>query len=113
MELEGKIKAVFEEKVLNGGFTKREFVVTTEERYPQHIMFELLKEKTSIIQGFNAGDSVRVSFDIRGREWNDKYFNSLVAWKVDRLGASAPPQADMPPPLPPIEDDPIADDLPF
>jgi hypothetical protein len=56
---------------------------------------------------------VRVSFDIRGREWNDKYFNSLVAWKVDRLGASAPPQADMPPPLPPIEDDPISDDLPF
>lgn len=117
MELTGKIKVIFDEKTFNGGFTKREFVITTEDQYPQTVIFEMHKEKAASLNSFKNGDQVKVSFDVRGREWQDKYFNSLVAWKVETLAPAAAPQGggDVPPPPQPIDtiDDPIEDDLPF
>lgn len=115
MELVGKIKVIFDEKSFSSGFTKREFVITTEEQYPNDIMFELLKEKGAMVNGMQPGERVNVKFDIRGREWQGKYFNSLVAWKVESLNgqtADAGSSAPLPPPPSPI-DDPIEDDLPF
>lgn len=115
MELQGKIKVIFEEKTFNGGFTKREFVLTTEEQYPQMIIMEMHKERAAVLNTIKSGDQVKVSFDVRGREWQDKYFNSLVAWKIEPLAAGTPAPQDMPPPPTPVDtiDDPIEDDLPF
>ncbi len=116
MEVTGKITKIFEEKSFNGGFTKREFVVTTNEQYPQPILFEMHKEKATQIAQLKSGDVVKVLFDIRGREWQEKYFNSLVAWKIEPLAASSSSDEGaglMPPPPTPIEDDGETDDLPF
>jgi single-strand DNA-binding protein len=122
MELIGKVKVIKEEQTFASGFTKREFVITTEEQYPNDIAFELLKEKGELITKFNQGDRIKVSFDIRGREWQGKYFNSLVAWRIDNADAQAPQQA--PPayqqpefqqsaPAPQNFAAPVDDDLPF
>ena len=116
MELEGTIKVIFDEQKFDSGFYKREFVVSTEEQYPQDIKFELLKDKTELLRDANTGDKVKVYFDIRGREWNGNYFNNLVVWKMEKAGATAPP-----PPAPgdsPFDADLSAlssddDDLPF
>ena len=35
---------------------------------------------------YNEGDQVVVDFDLRGREWNDKYFTNLNAWRVGVAG---------------------------
>lgn len=115
MELSGKIKVIFDIKEINANMSKREFVITTDERYPADILFETFNEKTSILQPFKAGDVVKVSFDIRGKEYNGRYYNNLRAWKIDRAGveSQSPPPMDTPPPLPPLDDDPITDDLPF
>lgn len=115
MELTGKLKLKFDEQKFDSGFVKREFVVTTQEQYPQDIKFELFKEKVSMIDGMNDGDMLKVLFDIRGNEYNGKYYNNLVAWKVESAGAS--PQGEMPPA--PMAAAPIdlnseeEDDLPF
>lgn len=115
MELIGRIKLIRDEQQFPSGFTKREFVITTEEQYPNDIQFELLKEKGSLITAYKQGDRVKVLFDIRGREWQGKYFNSLVAWKLETADASAGGNTPPPPPPPveayngPAEDD----DLPF
>lgn len=116
MELSGRIKVVMDLVQINATMNKREFVVTTDEKYAQDILFETFNEKTSILESYKAGDVVRVSFDIRGREYNGRYYNNLRAWKIDRVGGentSSSMPADMPPPLPPLSDDPITDDLPF
>lgn len=115
MEITGKITKIFEEKSFNGGFTKREFVITTNEQYPQPILFELHKDKASQIAQMKSGDQVKVLFDIRGREWQEKYFNSLVAWRVEPMGAASSQEngAPIPPPPMPLEDDQDTDDLPF
>jgi hypothetical protein len=41
----------------------------------------------------NVNDTIEVSFNIRGREWTSpqgevKYFNSLDAWRIDRVNAT-------------------------
>ncbi|MBX7051854.1 MAG: DUF3127 domain-containing protein [Flavobacteriales bacterium] len=112
MELIGRIKLIRDEQTFPSGFTKREFVITTEEQYPNDIQFELLKEKGSLITSYNTGDRIKVFFDIRGREWQGKYFNSLVAWKLENAGSASSESA--PPPPPPVEfSAPMDDDLPF
>ncbi|MFN8699840.1 MAG: DUF3127 domain-containing protein [Flavobacteriales bacterium] len=122
MELSGTIKQFFEEKKFPSGFSLREFVITTEDRYPQEIILQFNGEKTSVLEGYRTGEKVKVTFDIRGRESNGRYYNSLVAWKIEREGAtaqpagyasnapSAPTSAPTPPPPPPMSDE---DDLPF
>ena len=93
MELEGTIKIVFDEQKFDSGFYKKEFVLTTEEQYPQEIKFELLKDKTELVRDAKPGDRFKVYFDIRGREWNGNYYNNLVVWKMETAGASAPAPA--------------------
>ncbi len=93
-----------EEQSFSSGFTKREFVLTTEEQYPQDIKFELIKDKTSAIDKFNVNDTIKVSFNLRGNEYNGKYYVNLQAWRVEAETAGSP----IPPPLDPMADMPTA-----
>ena len=122
MELTGRVKLIKDEQSFASGFTKREFVITTEEQYPNDISFELLKEKGELITKYNVGDRIKVNFDIRGREWQGKYFNSLVAWRIESADASAQSQSNAyaapaaqaaSAPAPQNFAAPVDDDLPF
>lgn len=87
-ELEGTVKVISEVQTFASGFSKREFVVEVEDgKYPQAIKFECVKEKTSLTDGLSEGDPVKVTFDIRGNEYNGRYYVNLNAWKVERAGA--------------------------
>lgn len=81
----GTIKEIFDVQTFPSGFTKREFVITTDERFPQEIKFDCLKEKVDLLNQFKKGDVVRVNFDIRGREYKSRYFVDLSAWKIESL----------------------------
>ncbi len=87
-ELTGTLKLKKEEQKVSDTFKKREFVVTdNSSNYPQHILFQLKQDKCRILDNFNPGDEVKVSFFISGREWSKdgatKYFTSLDAWRID------------------------------
>lgn len=104
-ELTGKIKLIMEEQSFSSGFSKREFVVTSEEdKFPQDIKFECLKDKASLLSELEVGQRVKVHFDISGREWQGKYFVNLTAWRIDPLGASNGPVEEEGP-LPPDDFD--------
>ena len=92
---EGTIIAIDDIITFDSGFTKREFVIKTTDDgdYPQDIKFELVKDKTSLIDKYNIGDRVTVFLNIRGREWNEKYFVNLVAWKLEGKGTASAPVA--------------------
>ena len=99
MEVTGKIKMLGESKnVGSGSFLKRELVVTTDEQYPQHILVEFVQDKCDLLNNYQVGDAVKVSINLRGREWVDpqgvtKYFNAIQGWRVEKLIAAAPSQA--------------------
>lgn len=87
-ELEGTVKVINEVQSFASGFTKREFVVEVEDgKFPQSIKFECVKEKTAMVDDYQVGDSVKVFFDIRGNEYNGKFYVNLNAWKLEKPGA--------------------------
>jgi len=83
-ELEGKLHKIFEVERKSDKFQARDFVVEMADgNYPQFIKFQCVQERTGIVDAFKEGDTVKVSFDLRGREWNGKYFTNLNAWRVE------------------------------
>jgi hypothetical protein len=114
MELQGKIKMIGETKTFGtNGFRKRELVITTEEQYPQQILIEFVQDKTDLLNAYQEGQNVKVSINIRGREWvnpqgETKYFNSITGWRIERIDQSV--TGDMPP-MPPVDAFEPANDL--
>ncbi|KGE04618.1 DUF3127 domain-containing protein [Pseudohaliea rubra] len=85
-ELSGKIKLIQDPQTFESGFTKREMVVTVEDgKYPQEIALEFVQDKIALLDALQPGQEVKVSFDLRGREYKGRYFNNLQGWRVDVL----------------------------
>lgn len=96
-ETAGKLKWIGSTQSFPSGFTKREFVVTTAaDKYPQDLKFEVVKDKCPLLDPFELGQDVQVSFDIRGNEYNGKYYVSLACWKIQTAGAGGSPKASSP-----------------
>ena len=94
-EIEGEIVKIFDTEKKTETFQTREFVIKTEGQYPQFIKFQLTQDRCDIVDKYNVEQKVKVSFDLRGREWNEKYFTNLNAWRIDQAQApveSAPGQ---------------------
>jgi len=81
-EMTGTVKTVMEVVTFPSGFRKQMLVVTTPDKFPQDVQFECLKDKTTLLDNVRPGDEVVVKFAVQGREYNGKYFVSLVAWGV-------------------------------
>jgi len=86
-EIKGKIKVLFDRQDFPSGFFKRDFVITTNDQYPQDIKFGALKERVEQLDGLSVDDEVTVKFDVKGREYNGNYYVDLNAWRIER-GAS-------------------------
>lgn len=88
-EARGSLKLIGDVQTFPSGFSKREFVVTTaHDKYPQDLKFEIVKDKCSMLDAFSPGQDVVVNFDIRGNEYNGKYFVNLSCWKIQSAGDS-------------------------
>ena len=125
--IEGIVEKIFETESKSATFQTREFVIKTEETYPQFVKFQATQDKCNLVDGYKEGDRIKVSFDLRGREWQGKYFTNLNAWKVERAGAAevANPAVSALEPNDPFADTPLDpfegskagsesfDDLPF
>lgn len=106
MEVTGRVKVINPTQQVSASFKKREIVITTEEQYPQHIIMDFVQDKTDLLDLYKVGEQVKVSINLRGREWvspqgETKYFNTIQGWKIERMsadnGSSAPQQM---PPMP-------------
>ncbi len=90
-KLTGTIKVIGETTQVTEKFSKREFVIVEQSKFPQDISFQLMQDKCSLLDGLHVGGQVEVFFNINGREWINKttgevkYFNTLNAWKIDQV----------------------------
>ena len=125
MEVSGKIKLIRDIQVVSEKFQKREFVVETNEQYPQSLQFELHGQNCDIIDAYKVGQEVTCSLNLRGRMWTnpqgeEKYFNTIICWRIQPSNApvggnTQPPNANVTKtnPLPAAGNDSEPDDLPF
>ena len=88
-EFVGTVKKILPTFTAPSGFTKREVVVTSEgERFPQDIAFEFVKEKIALLDSIQEADRVKIMFDLRGREYNGRYYVSVSGWKIEKADGS-------------------------
>lgn len=100
-KMKGVLKVINPAVQVSEKFTKREFVLNEpHEQYPQDILFQLTQKNVDVLDNFVEGQEVEVSFRIRGREFNGKYFNNIEAWRVEAIG-------EMPSASPVKEEDPL------
>lgn len=90
MKIEGTIKVIKPVQQISASFSKREFVIETDEQYKQTIQLELQGDKTDLIDVYAEGESVICHINIRGRLWTnpqgeDKYFNTIVCWRIEKV----------------------------
>ncbi len=112
----GKIKRISDTQQITDSFKKREFVIETDEQYVQTIGFEVIQDKTSLLDTFQVGQTVEVFFNLRGRKFSKdesqpyRVFNSLHAWRIQdaRLQEHQEPTQSKP-----NQESNFDDDLPF
>ena len=115
-ELIGKLVEKYNEVQVSDKFKKREFVLeTTDNKFTESIKFQLVQNSTDLIDPFNVGQDVKVSFNIKGNKWKDNYFVNLQAWRIEQTGSSEVSSNEMDTPPPPAIDDfdEEEDSLPF
>jgi len=84
MEVSGTIKIIGQtESVGSNGFTKRQLIVTTSEQYPQDLGIDFVKDKCDLLDKFKVGEGVKVHINLRGSEYNGRYFVNLQGWKIE------------------------------
>lgn len=96
--VEGKLHSATEIEN-KGDFKIREFIIDTGGKYPQKIPFTLFNDRCEAIKGIKRGEEVRVYFDIRGKEYNERHYVSLIGWKVEKLDGFNTPIQEQPQPL--------------
>ena len=96
MEVAGKVHLIGQtEEVGSNGFTKRQVVIATDEQYVQHVPIDFVKDKTSILDSYKVGDEVKVSVNVRGNEYNGRYYVNLQGWRIEKL-QNGEPEKDLP-----------------
>lgn len=92
MDVKGKLIKIYAKKQVSSKFALREFVLATEDKYPQQIIMQATQERCDLLDSFSEGDTIQAFINIRGRSWTNpqgevKYFNSLEAWKITNESA--------------------------
>jgi len=90
MEIEGKLLQVLPVQNISsqkGAMKKMEFIIEIPSKFPRKICFALWNDKIDLFSA-NAGDNIKVFFDIDSREYNGRWFTEAKAWKVESLSLS-------------------------
>jgi translation initiation factor IF-3 len=88
MTITAIIKRKFDTKTVGtNGFETREVHVTTEEQYPQILSMQFTQGRVSLLDGFEAGDKVKIDLNLKGREWTNTQgelvvFNTIEGWRI-------------------------------
>jgi len=128
LELTGKLLqklSVQSGQSAKGPWSKQEFVLETQESYPRKVCMSVWgADKVNELAGFAEGETVKASFNIESRVFNDRWYTDVRAWRLDRVVT----QDTVPPPPAPMTQPPVSysdpgylgadsaseiDDLPF
>lgn len=120
-EITGTLVKKYETETKGESFRVRDFVIKTNDgsQYDNFVKFQTTQDRTAIIDDYNEGDEIKVHFDLRGRQWQEKYFTNLNAWRVESLSAAPAakaPEGENFSDFPSAGEEPSAeatDDLPF
>lgn len=86
MEITGKIVTklpVVTGQGSNGEWRKQEFIIETAAQYPKKVCLVAWSDKVETLGGFNVGANVTCSIDVESREYNNRWYTDVKAWKIE------------------------------
>lgn len=95
LEVTGRLIEKYPTQQVSERFKKREFVLDITEEvngnsYPNFAKMQAVQNRCEILDSFNVGDMLKVSFNIRGNKWEKdgrvNYITSLDAWRIEKAG---------------------------
>ncbi len=111
-EISGKLIEKYDVVTISDKFKKREFILEKKENsngfeFIDYIKFQLTQDKCAILDPYQIGDELKISFNLRGRKWEKdgkvSYFTNLEAWKIEKTN---PDQSTTTPGQTPFNDQP-------
>jgi hypothetical protein len=88
LTLEGKVTMLLPEQTgegKNGPWKRKDFTIETPGEYSKQIYITAYDTlKNSIVNNLKIGESVKVDIGIQSREFNDKWYTSINAIKIER-----------------------------
>ena len=118
LELEGRITrkdAKQSGQSARGAWVKQDFILEYQDgSFPADVCFTSFgNDKVAELDRFQVGDQVKVSFNLRAREYNGRWYNDVRVWRITAVNQApqtvAPAHAPVDAPVPPA---PTIDDLP-
>lgn len=86
MEIVGVLHTIKDEETINETFAKKEVIVATVEQYSNHYAVEFHNNNINMLDGFEAGQNVRIHTNVRGKltekDGNTRAFTTIVGWKI-------------------------------
>lgn len=107
MEITGKLIKKLSQQTgagKNGTWVKQEFIIETQEQYPRKVCISLWGDKVRDLEPVQPGEVLKASINIESREFNERWYTDVRAWKLERMGASQQPAAQQPIETPSIDD---------
>ena len=70
---------------------KQTFLIDIGSEYNNRICFQLFgEEKVKLLEQFELGDKIEVFFNISSREYNNRYYHNIDAWRITHMNAETP-----------------------
>jgi hypothetical protein len=115
MDLTGKLikkLAIVNGTGKNGSWVKQEILIETPGQYPAKVIVSCWGDKVQELGNYKLGDTLKLSINLESREYNERYYTDVKAWKIEKEGTTSktkqPVAADNP-----FKDEEQEDDLPF
>jgi hypothetical protein len=83
IDVKGTVETILDIQEFASGFKKQTLVIDTGGKFPQMVAIDFAKEKIELLANLVKGQEVTVGVNIRGNEYNGKYYVSLAGWKLD------------------------------
>lgn len=90
--LEGKIlqkNQLQQGESSRGPWKKQDFVIETTEQYPKKVCISAWGEKVDELKSYNENTMVKVAVNIESREYNQKWYTDIKAWKIEPLSSNS------------------------
>jgi hypothetical protein len=81
-----------------GPWKKQEVIIETNEQYPKKIAISCWGERVDEIARYQEGDVLTAHISIESREYNDRWYTDVRAWRLEAFGSTPPPSAPTNPP---------------
>lgn len=100
LDIKGTIHSIGQKQQVTDKFAKREFILAITEEingntYTNYAKFQCVQAKCDLLDRYQVGEDVTVSFNIKGNLWKDGCITNLDCWRIASASSNTPANHDM------------------